>query len=121
MLRHHLGISYFCAMRVFALLFALYFTVLGSLSCAVEEVGAEHGQVTTVQPAPRQRPTPAPDWCSPLCQCHCCPGFAVPQAPAVVFNGPPSAPEAALRFRPRPAPAVLVRSLAAPWQPPQVA
>lgn len=108
-------------MRLLALFFACYFAVLGCLSCAEEEVRAESGQVATVQPAPRQRPTPAPDWCSPLCQCHCCPGFAVPQAPAVVFSSQPSAPEAALRFRPRPAPAVLVRSLATPWQPPQVA
>jgi hypothetical protein len=45
----------------------------------------------------------------------------MPQAPAVVFSSQPSAPEAALRFRHRPAPAVLVRSLATPWQPPQVA
>jgi hypothetical protein len=108
-------------MRLLALFFACYFAVLGCLSCAEEEVRAEPSQVATIQPAPRQHPTPAPDWCSPLCQCHCCPGFAVPQAPAVVFRSQPSAPEAALRFRHRPAPAVLVRSLATPWQPPQVA
>jgi hypothetical protein len=108
-------------MRLLALFFACYFAVLGCLSCAEEEVRAEPGQVATIQPAPRQRPTPAPDWCSPLCQCHCCPGFAMPQAPAVVFSSQPSAPEAALRFRYRPAPAVLVRSQATPWQPPQVA
>lgn len=108
-------------MRLLALFFACYFAVLGCLSCAEEEVRAEPNQVATIQPAPRQRPTPAPDWCSPLCQCHCCPGFAMPQAPAVVFRSQPNPPKAALRFRHRPAPAVLVRSLATPWQPPQVA
>ncbi|MDQ2772326.1 MAG: hypothetical protein M3Y54_17720 [Bacteroidota bacterium] len=54
-----------------------------------------------------------------MCQCHCCPGFAVPPVTAVVFAGQPSALMAPGRFRRRPAPAVPVRSLATPWQPPQ--
>jgi hypothetical protein len=108
-------------MRLLSLFFACYFAVLGCLSCEVEEMRAEPGQVATIQQTPSHRSTPAPDWCSPLCQCQCCPGFAVPQAPAVVFSSQRSTPEAALRFRHQPAPAVLVRSLATPWQPPQVA
>lgn len=108
-------------MRVFALFFACYFAVLGCLSCAVEEGCAESDHVATMQPAPAHRPAPAADWCSPLCQCHCCPGFAVPQAPVMVFSCQPATPEAALRFCHWPAPAVLARSLATPWQPPQQA
>lgn len=108
-------------MRVFALFFACYFAVLGCLSCAVDEVRAEAGHAATVQADPHHCPAPAADWCSPLCQCHCCPGFAVPQVPAVVFMGQPSPPQAALRFRHRPTLVVLVRSRATPWQPPQEA
>lgn len=106
-------------MRVIALFFTLYFTVLGCLSCAVEEVRAEPGRATTIQPAPRHRPAPAADWCSPLCQCHCCAGFAVPRPLAVVFTGRPGALLAAQRFTTRPTPAVPGRALATPWQPPQ--
>lgn len=108
-------------MRVFALFFACYFAVLGCLSCAVEDVRAEAGYAATVQADPHHCPTPADDWCSPLCQCHCCPGFAVPQAQVVVFIDQPNAPTAAVRFCTQPAPTELVRSRATPWQPPQVA
>ena len=110
-------------MRVLALLFAFYFTVLGCLPCSDEELCAEVTHVTIIKAAHTGCGTShgSIDWCSPLCQCHCCAGFALPTAPALGFSVRPVASHVAQHFAARPTPAVLGRALAAPWQPPQEA
>ena len=40
------------------------------------------------------------DWCSPLCQCHCCAGFAMPPVPALAFLARPAARYPAGRWPP---------------------
>ena len=108
-------------MRLLALFFALYFTVLGCLPCADVEPCAEptHAAVVRATHSDCGSQHGGVDWCSPLCQCHCCAGFALPTAPVVAFATRPAALYSALRFAPRPMPAVPARVPAAPWQPPQ--
>lgn len=108
-------------MRVLAFLFALYFTVLGCLPCSDEEPCVEVTHVTVMKATHTDCGTShgGIDWCSPLCQCHCCAGFALPTAPALAFSARPAAVYETRHFTARPTPAVLGRTPAAPWQPPQ--
>lgn len=109
-------------MRVFALLFAFYFTVLGGMACPEVEVCAGPPQSAVLQAFPREGgnlPGGVGDWCSPLCQCHCCPGFAVPAGLPLTFGIRPDTKYLARRFGARPGPAVPARAPAAPWKPPQ--
>lgn len=108
-------------MRVLALLFALYFSVLGCLPCSDVEPSAPPAHGTIVRAAQHQGSTSHDgiDWCSPLCQCHCCAGFAMPPAPTLAFLARPVMLYPAQRFSVRAVPAVQTRAPAAPWQPPQ--
>ena len=109
-------------MRLLALLFAVYFAVLGCLPCADVEPGTEQTTATTVIRAVHYDGSSSQggiDWCSPLCQCHCCAGFALPTTPVVAFAARPAAHYSALRFAAQPVPAVPTRATVAPWQPPQ--
>ncbi|WP_394335382.1 DUF6660 family protein [Hymenobacter amundsenii] len=67
-------------MRLLPLLFSLYFACLSCLPCT-------DGAVACVEPAGRPTVTAThsdlagasrADWCSPLCQCHCCAGVVAP-------------------------------------------
>jgi hypothetical protein len=109
-------------MRVLALLFALYFSVLGCLPCSDVEPSATPMQGTIVRAAQHHEGGTSQggiDWCSPLCQCHCCAGFAMPPAPVLAFVARPLAPYSAQRFRVRAVPALTTRAPVTPWQPPQ--
>jgi hypothetical protein len=108
-------------MRVLALLFALYFSVLGCLPCADVEPSATPTKGTIVRAAQHEGGTSQGgiDWCSPLCQCHCCAGFAMPAVPALAFVARPVACYSARRFSVRAVPAVQTRAPVTPWQPPQ--
>jgi hypothetical protein len=108
-------------MRVLALLFALYFSVLGCLPCADVEPSATPIEGTIVRAAHHEGGTSqgSIDWCSPLCQCHCCAGFAMPVVPALAFVARPVASYSARRFSVRAVPAVQTRAPVTPWQPPQ--
>lgn len=110
-------------MRLLALLFALYFAVLGCLPCADVEPCAERATTTAAIIRAAHHDCGSSqggvDWCSPLCQCHCCAGFALPTAPAVAFAARPGVRYSALRFAAQPVPAVPTRAPVTPWQPPQ--
>lgn len=109
-------------MRLLALLFALYFTVLGCLPCADAEPCASQPGTTAVVRAARHDggSQGGIDWCSPLCQCQCCAGFALPTVgPVVSFAARPAVRYSVLRFAAQPGPAVTTRAPATPWQPPQ--
>lgn len=63
-------------MRLFALLLSVYLTCLSCMPCADDvAVRVAHAQ-TTVSAASHSDCDQhgLGDWCSPLCQCHCCPG-----------------------------------------------
>jgi hypothetical protein len=109
-------------MRLLALLFAFYFAVLGCLPCTDVEPGAEQAMTTAVIQATQHgcgSSQGGVDWCSPLCQCHCCAGFALPTAPVVAFAVQPAVQYSVRRFAAQPVPAVPTRAPVAPWQPPQ--
>jgi hypothetical protein len=108
-------------MRILALLFALYFSVLGCLPCADVEPNAVPKQGTVMRTAQHEGSSSqgSIDWCSPLCQCHCCAGFAMPPVPALAFLARPATRYPARRFSVRAVPAVQTRAPVIPWQPPQ--
>ncbi len=108
-------------MRFLALFFACYLTLLGCLPCTDAEPCADAAHRATASAAHHDC-GPAPggaDWCSPLCRCHCCAGFALPTATAVGFVACPAVPRPARSFAVPAAPDVPARAPAAPWQPPQ--
>ncbi|MBC7446712.1 MAG: hypothetical protein H7330_01480 [Hymenobacteraceae bacterium] len=73
-------------MRVFALLFACYLTLLSCLPCTDEVERVVTAVATTLTAGPTaEHHERAPDWCSPLCQCHCCAGVVVPMNLAADF------------------------------------
>ncbi|RZJ87070.1 MAG: hypothetical protein EOO60_12620, partial [Hymenobacter sp.] len=62
-------------MRLFALLFSLYLTCLSCLPCADDvPVRGEQTQMTISARSHSDGGHNMGDWCSPLCQCHCCAG-----------------------------------------------
>lgn len=108
-------------MRLSALFFALYFACLSCLSCADElpvRQNQEQARVAAAHHAGCATDAPG-DWCSPLCQCHCC-GAAV--VPVVAGAGITSSDLADWTSSPRhgrllvPAP---TRAPGTVWQPPQ--
>ncbi|WP_416381047.1 DUF6660 family protein [Hymenobacter sp. GOD-10R] len=70
-------------MRLSTLFFALYFVCLSCLTCADETpVCQDQTQTTVAASSHSDCDTDAlGDWCSPLCQCHCCGGAVVPLVP----------------------------------------
>ena len=108
-------------MRFLAFFLACYLTLLGCWPCADAEPCAEAARTAVVSAAHSGCGTShgGVDWCSPMCQCPCCAGFALPTATAVRFVAPLPAPRLALRFAAAAAPAAPVRAPATPWQPPQ--
>lgn len=107
-------------MRLLALFFACYFACLSCLSCTDEVPVCKDQPQTTVAASHSDCGAGAlGDWCSPLCQCHCCGGAVVPVALAnqVVYPQPP-----AWATSPHHAPLVVAaptRMAATVWQPPQ--
>ncbi|UYZ65306.1 DUF6660 family protein [Hymenobacter weizhouensis] len=67
-------------MRLLALFFAFYFSCLSIMTCSDEaSVGKNPQQTTMAATSHSSDGTNAlGDWCSPLCQCHCCPGVVMP-------------------------------------------
>ncbi|UOG74790.1 hypothetical protein MTX78_22065 [Hymenobacter tibetensis] len=109
-------------MRLLALLFSLYFLVLSCQACA-DDAGCAASVETyaTAGPASHSPKGVADDdWCSPLCQCHCCPGFALPApqlAPVMVTPLVAASPA----YAATPVPAMPAGLRAVLWQPPQLA
>lgn len=110
-------------MRVFSLLFGLYFAVLGCLPCADEVPLSENGTGSSVIATHHRPDEPgAMDWCSPLCSCRCCPGAAVLPVRSEVFGRAPARAGWGLPAYGLTRQAGLPGRLgAAPWQPPQQA
>jgi hypothetical protein len=78
----------FAPMRVFALLFACYLTLLSCLPCTDQavRVGAPVATTLATPATGEDQHEHAADWCSPLCQCHCCTAVALPSSMAAVFS-----------------------------------
>ena len=108
-------------MRFLALFFACYLTLLGCLPCTDEEPCAEATHTAIIQAAHHDCGTShgGIDLCSPLCQCHCCAGFALPTATAVAFVACPAKLRPVSGYALPEVPAVPARASVAPWQPPQ--
>ena len=106
-------------MRAVAFLFALYFAVLGCMACADEPVCADPTGLATMRAAHPVGDHSLGDWCSPLCQCHCCGGavMPVPLGNQVAYT-PPTEWATSLRHG-RLVVAAPTRALGSVWQPPQ--
>ena len=108
-------------MRLFALLLSLYLTCLSCMPCTDEvEVCVAQAQ-TTISATPHSDcgKDGFGDWCSPLCQCHCCAGAVLaPFKPVQLAMAPPEQWATSRRHA-----ALLVaapsRSTADVWQPPR--
>lgn len=108
-------------MRFFIIFFALHLALLGCLSCADGPLASSEGgmsYVSATRNASASAPDRGSDWCSPLCQCHVCPGMTLPFPLVVAF-----APQAPLQVA---GPRYARMDCAAPrqvplvvWQPPQ--
>lgn len=63
-------------MRLFALLFSVYLSCLACMPCADEVQVCVAQAQTSISATPHSDcgQNGLGDWCSPLCQCHCCAG-----------------------------------------------
>ncbi|WP_311136893.1 DUF6660 family protein [Hymenobacter sublimis] len=106
-------------MRFFSVFFAVYIAVLACLPCADEAPAWAFGSRTQVEATEHG---PGSDthleWCSPLCQCHSCPGTTLPVTIAVAV-GEPAQEYAGPRFFPRLASPAARQRAGSIWQPPQ--
>ncbi|WP_394368817.1 DUF6660 family protein [Hymenobacter guriensis] len=108
-------------MRLLSLLFAFYFACLSCMTCS-DEVPAckDKTQTTVTATSHSDSATDAlGDWCSPLCQCHCCGGAVVltPTAQALT-----QVPHPVWDTTPRPGTLLVAAptwASGAVWQPPQ--
>ena len=113
--------STFAPMRLFALLFSLYLACLSCLPCADEAVGDRESDLVSINASPHtdHGRMALGDWCSPLCQCHCCAGAVVSFAGAARLTFPlvvqrPVGPGHAVLVVAAPS-----RSAGTVWQPPR--
>ena len=108
-------------MRLLTLLFAFYVACLACLPCTDEVVGCvEQTTQTTIAAHSDCGRADFGDWCSPLCQCHCCAGAVVPPAGASPLGLAPPARlwTASQRYAPLPG-AAPTHPAGAVWQPPR--
>jgi hypothetical protein len=106
-------------MRFFIALFAFYLAVLACLPCADKTAVFQDGARTYVNAS--RKPDTAhsrTDWCTPLCQCHCCAGTTLPTRAVLVLTAPAEAFALAARFA-RFAPPAARQRAGSIWQPPQ--
>ena len=107
-------------MRLLALFFACYFAFLSCLTCTDEAPVCQDQQQTTISASHSDCGAGTlGDWCSPLCQCHCCGGAIVPAALAAQVAYPLPTEWAASPRHARLVVAASTRALGAVWQPPQ--
>lgn len=106
-------------MRFFSVFFACYLAILACLPCA-DRSAVSLSNVRTYVSATHQ-PDAAhtrTDWCTPLCQCHCCTGTSLPSRTELVLTAPAGAFTLAVRFA-RLAPPAPRQRPGSIWQPPQ--
>jgi len=108
-------------MRPLSLFFAFYFAFLACLTCADEATVCKDQNQATVAATSHSDcgSNWQGDWCSPLCQCHCCGGAIVPlpAAPALAIV-PVTGWGTALRHA-RLVVGAPTRAAGSVWQPPQ--
>ncbi|GAB2452720.1 hypothetical protein GCM10011375_39780 [Hymenobacter qilianensis] len=108
-------------MRLLSLFFALYFACLSTMTCTDEVVVCQDQTPTTVTAASHSDggSDALGDWCSPLCQCHCCGGVVMTWSTPAAGDFPhpvewgSSPPHGQLVM------AAPTRALGAVWQPPR--
>ncbi len=108
-------------MRLFALLLSLYLTCLSCMPCADDVVVCAAPAQTTMQATPHSDCSDhgLGDWCSPLCQCHCCAGAVLaPIKPVQLAITVPEQWTTGLRHGTMLV-AAPTRSTADVWQPPR--
>jgi hypothetical protein len=107
-------------MRFFSVLFAFYLAILACLPCADKAVMPLDSARTYVNIASHESDGPLShtDWCTPLCQCHCCSGTSLPSHSQVSLTAPTVALTLAARFA-RLAPPAARQRPGSIWQPPQ--
>ena len=107
-------------MRLFALLFSVYLTCLACMPCADDvPVCVAQAQTSISAATHSDCGRNLGDWCSPLCQCHCCAGAVV-----TLLGMTPLAFPQPVQWATGPRHALLVvaaptRFTGAVWQPPQ--
>jgi hypothetical protein len=108
-------------MRLSALLFALYFACLSCLTCADEAPVCQDQTQTSVAASSHSDcgADALGDWCSPLCQCHCCGGAVVPLAPLPALAQAPPQVWGSARKHAQFVVAAPTRAPGAIWQPPR--
>lgn len=106
-------------MRFFTVLFAFYLAILACLPCADKAATPQGGVRTYVSTSHESDAAHTrSDWCTPLCQCHCCAGASLPTRTDVVLAAPAGTHVPAARFA-RLAPPAARQRAASIWQPPQ--
>lgn len=108
-------------MRLFALLFAVYLCCLACMPCADDVQGCGAQVLTSISPTPHsdRGQHDLGDWCSPLCQCHCCAGAVLAASKAVQLAYPAPAWWAIGRYHALLLVAAPTRATATVWQPPR--
>ncbi|MBD2717211.1 hypothetical protein KBK19_19375 [Microvirga sp. STR05] len=106
-------------MRFFSVFFALYLAILACLPCADAAPVPVDGARSFVS-AGEHKPAAHEqlDWCSPLCQCHCCSGTSLPSATGTALPLP-AVPVAAAQCFARLLPPAPQQRAGSIWQPPQ--
>ncbi|WP_420840957.1 DUF6660 family protein [Hymenobacter busanensis] len=109
-------------MRLLVLFFAFYFACLSCLSCADEADVCKYQTQTTVAATAHSDCSNGAlgDWCSPFCQCHCCGGAVVPQAPLPELAAAAPATWGSAVHHGELVVYALTRATGSVWQPPQV-
>ncbi|WP_374679432.1 DUF6660 family protein [Hymenobacter sp. J193] len=106
-------------MRLFCFLFSLYLACLSCFTCTDEMPERSQQTPTFFVSSSHTDAGDIGDWCSPLCQCHCCGGAIAPAAglaataPAKVREWAPATHRLPLTASPLP------RASGTVWQPPR--
>ncbi|SMB80431.1 hypothetical protein SAMN00120144_4237 [Hymenobacter roseosalivarius DSM 11622] len=108
-------------MRLLSLFFAFYFACLSTMTCTDEVAGCQVQTQTTVAASSHSDcgSDVLGDWCSPLCQCHCCGGVVISPAHPVPAEYPRPVEWASAATHGRLIVAAPNRVAGAVWQPPQ--
>ena len=108
-------------MRLLSLFFAFYFTCLSTMTCTDEVSVCQDQTLTTVVATSHSDfgTNALGDWCSPLCQCHCCGGVMISPAYPTVGDFPHPVKWASSPSHGQLLVAAPTRALGTVWQPPQ--
>ncbi|GAB3323076.1 DUF6660 family protein [Hymenobacter humi] len=105
-------------MRLFTVLFAFYLAILACLPCADKAPVDRDSARTYVTSHESDAAHTRADWCTPLCQCHCCAGTSMPTALRIALAAPSRAFYDSGRYA-RLQPPAARHMPGSIWQPPQ--